>query len=217
MEQILSIPLDFKARIGMMNPGNTITILNKLIEVYKHTKMFKFLHIPIQSGNDEILKSMNRRYSVQDFVNVVDAFRREIPEITISTDIIAGFPSETEQQFEDSLAIVKKIKPDVINISRYAERDGTIAAKMKQLSTNTLKDRSRRMTKLHRQISYENNKKWLGWNGKILIDEKGTNDSWVGRNYCYKPVVVNGNFKLGDEIDVEIKGHTSFYLRGLLC
>ena len=214
MGQILSIPLDFKVRIGMMNPGNTMAILDELIEIYKNPKMFKFLHIPLQSGNNEILKLMNRKYAVEDFIRIVEAFRKEIPEITISTDMIVGFPSETEQQFNDSLGIIKKTKPDVINISRYAARDGTIAAKMKQLSTNMLKDRSRRMTGLHRHISYDNNKKWLGWKGKILIDEKGKYDSWIGRNYCYKPVVVKGNFKLGDEIDVKITDTTNFDLRG---
>ena len=214
LENILSIPLDFKLRVWMMNPGNTLTALDGLIETYKNPKMFKFLHIPVQSGNNDILKLMNRKYTVEDFVRVADAFRKEIPEITISTDIIVGFPSETEDQFKDSLNLIKKIGPDVLNLSRYAARDGTIAAKMKQNSTNTLKQRSRTMTELYRKIALENNKKWLGWDGNILIDEKGTDDSWIGRNYCYKPVIVKGNFKLGDEIGVKIFDTTAFDLRG---
>ena len=185
LEQILSVPMDFKVRVGMMNPGNTIAILDELIDIYKNPKMFKFLHIPLQSGNNDILKLMNRKYTVEDFINTVEAFRKEIPEITISTDMIVGFPPETEQQFQDSSNIIKKIKPDVLNLSRYAVREGTIAARMKQLSTNTLKRRSRIMTSLYREIAYENNRKWLNWEGTILIDEKGKNDSWIGRNYCY--------------------------------
>ncbi|MDP3765306.1 MAG: tRNA (N(6)-L-threonylcarbamoyladenosine(37)-C(2))-methylthiotransferase [Nanoarchaeota archaeon] len=213
LEQILSVPMDFKVRVGMMNPGNTLAILSELIEIYKHPKMFKFLHIPLQSGNNEILKLMNRKYTIDEFVAVVEAFRKEIPEITISTDIIVGFPSETEQHFEDSLNLLKKIKPDVLNLSRYAIREGTIAAKMKQLATNTLKQRSRIMASLHHGIALESNKKWLNWNGKILIDERGKFDSWIGRNYCYRPVVVKGDFKLGDEIDVKITNVTEFDLR----
>ena len=213
IEQILTIPIDFRLRIGMMNPGNTLSVLDELIEIYKNPKMFKFLHIPIQSGNNQVLKLMNRRYSVEDFIIIVEAFRKEIPEITISTDMIVGFPSETEEQYEDSLAMIKKIKPDVLNLSRYAAREGTIAAKMKQLATNTLKERSRRMTELYRKTAFDNNQKWIGWKGKILIDEKGKHDSWIGRNYCYKPVVVKGDFKLGDEVDVEIFDATSFDLR----
>ncbi|MBI2657000.1 tRNA (N(6)-L-threonylcarbamoyladenosine(37)-C(2))-methylthiotransferase [Candidatus Woesearchaeota archaeon] len=215
LNQILSIPLDFKLRLGMMNPANTNPVLDELIEVYKNEKMFKFLHVPVQSGNNEILKLMNRQYKVEDFIDVVEAFRKEIPEITISTDIIVGFPSETVQQFEDTINLIKKIRPDVLNLSRYAEREGTIAAKMKQLSTNTLKQRSRIITNLFRQIALEKNEKWLDWQGKILIDEKGKNDSWIGRNYCYKPVVVKGDFKLGDEVDVKIVDATSFDLRGV--
>ena len=214
LDQILSIPLDFKVRVGMMNPGNTISILDELIRIYKHPKMFKFLHIPLQSGSDEVLKLMNRRYSVEDFIKIVKAFKAEIPEITISTDMIVGFPSETEAQFDESLKILKRVRPDVVNLSRYASREGTMAAKMKQLATNTLKERSKIMTKVYRETAAENNKRWIGWKGKILIDEKGKNDSWVGRNYCYKPVIVKGDFKLGDEIDVRIHDATSFDLRG---
>ena len=214
MGQILSVPVDFKVRIGMMNPGNTITMLDELIEIYKNPKMFKFLHVPVQAGNNEILKSMNRRYSVEDFINVVEAFRKEIPKITISTDVIVGFPSETEGQFQDSLKLIEKITPDILNISRYAPREGTIAAKMKQLSTNELKRRSRLMTELFRKIAYENNKKWLGWQGKILIDEIGKNNSWIGRNDYYKPVIVRGDFKLGDDVEAKVFNATTFDLRG---
>jgi len=214
LENILSIPLEFKVRLGMMNPGNTIAVLDELINIYKNPKMFKFLHIPLQSGNNEILKVMNRKYITEDFVNIVETFKKEIPEINISTDVIVGFPSETEKQFEDSLNIIKKIRPDVLNLSRYAAREDTIAARMEQHSTNTLKQRSRIMTSLYRQIALENNKKWLNWQGKVLIDEIGKHDSWIGRNYCYKPVIVKGNLALGDEIEVKIFDATSFDLRG---
>ena len=214
LEQVLSIPIEFKLRLGMMNPGNTITILNRLIDIFRNDKMFKFLHIPVQSGNDRILKLMNRRYCVGDFVNVVARFRKEIPEITLSTDMIVGFPSETQEQFEESMDLIRKIKPDAINLSRYAARDGTIASRMKQIPTNIQKHRSREMTKLYHEISLEKNRKWLGWKGKILIDEKGKYDSWVGRNYCYKPVIVRGDYKLGDEVDVRINDFAIFDLRG---
>src|SRR3989338_4218577 len=214
MKNILSVPMDFKVRIGMMNPGNTITMVDELIEIYKHPKTFKFLHIPVQAGNNEVLKAMNRRYSAIDFVKIVETFRKEIPEITIATDMIVGFPSETEQQFQDSMELLRKIKPDVLNLSRYAAREGTIAAKMKQHSTNELKRRSRLMTDLYRKTAYLTNKKWVGWDGNILIDEKGKHNSWIGRNYCYKPVVVRGNFKIGDELKVKITDATTFDLRG---
>src|SRR3989344_9042983 len=214
MKNILSVPMDFKVRIGMMNPGNTITMLDDLIEVYKHPKMFKFLHIPVQAGNNDVLKAMNRRYSAEDFIKIVEAFRKEIPEITISTDIIVGFPSETEAQFNDTLRLMEKTRPDIINISKYAVREGTSAATMKQHPADELKRRSKLVMGLHRKIAHENNRKWIGWQGKILIDEKGKDNSWIGRNYCYKHILIKGNFKLGDEFDVKITDATTFDLRG---
>ena len=189
-------------------------MINELIKIYKHPKTLKFLHIPVQAGNNEVLKAMNRKYSVENFMKIVETFRKEIPEITIATDMIVGFPSETEQQFQDSMELLRKIKPDVLNLSRYAAREGTIAAKMKQHSTNELKRRSRLMTDLYRKTAYLTNKKWVGWDGNILIDEKGKHNSWIGRNYCYKPVVVRGNFKIGDELKVKITDATTFDLRG---
>jgi len=213
LEQILSIPADFKLRLGMMNPGNTITILRKLIDIYKNPKMYKFLHIPAQSGNNEILKLMNRRYDAGTFVEIVNEFREEIPEISISTDIIVGFPSETDEQFNDTMNLLKEIKPDALNLSMYKEREGTIAAKMKQMPERFRKERSRIMTGEFRKIQMENNRKWIGWEGKVLINEKGKNNSWIGRNYCYKPVVLRGDYKLGDEADVKIADVTKFDLR----
>ena len=217
MEQILSVPMDFKVRIGMMNPGNTIPVLDKLIEIYKHPKMFKFLHIPVQAGNNEVLKAMNRKYSAEEFIKIAEDFRKEIPEITISTDVIVGFPSETEEQFNDTLKLIEKTRPDIINISKYALREGTLAAKMKQHLSNELKRRSKLMMELHRKIARENNKKWVGWEGKALIDEKSKEGSWIGRNYCYKHILLKGNFKLGDELDARINDSTTFDLNGEIC
>jgi len=217
MKNILSVPMDFKVRIGMMNPGNTITMVDELIEIYKHPKMFKFLHIPVQAGNNDVLKLMNRRYKVEEFIEIINAFRKEIPEITISTDIIVGFPSETEMQFNDTLRLIEKTRPDIINISRYALRQGTVAAKMMLHPIIELKRRAKLMMELHRKIAFENNKKWVGWRGEIIIDEKGREDSWIGRNYCYKHIILKGNFKLGDELDIKIGDSTTFDLRGEKC
>ena len=214
LESVLSVPVDYKLRLGMMNPGNTINVLDKLIEVYKHEKMFKFIHIPVQSGNDEVLRKMNRRYPVETFYEIVNKFREEIPEINISTDIIVGFPSETEDQFNDTMELVKKVKPDVLNRAGYAIREGTIAAKMDQVPGDVIKQRTRKLTFEFKRIVEMNNKKWLGWNGKVLIDEVNKDGSFVARNYCYKPVILKGNYKLGDEVEVEIVRTTTFALIG---
>ncbi len=113
LEEVCSIEGDFFVRIGMGNPKHFKNYTKELIQAFKHPKMFKFLHIPAQSGNNQILEAMNRGYTVEEFENIVQEFRKEIPNITISTDIIVGFPDETNEQFQDSVNLIKKIKPEV--------------------------------------------------------------------------------------------------------
>ncbi len=213
LNKITKLKGDFKLRLGMSNPNNVLPILDKLIKVYSSDKIFKFLHIPVQSGNNKVLKAMNRYYTVNDFKKIIKEFRKAFPRITISTDIICGFPTETEEQFNDSLKLIKEIKPDVLNISRFWPRPGTKAEKMPQIPSWITKERSKKLTKLFNKIALENNKKWINWQGKILIDEKGKNNTWIGRNLYYKPVIVKGNYKLGQEINVKIKSVTAYDLR----
>lgn len=215
MNNILKIDKKFLIRIGMMNPSHLIDILELMIEVYKNNKVFKFLHVPVQSGNNEILELMKRNYTTDDFKKIINEFRKNIPNITISTDIIVGFPTETEQQFNDSLNLIKEIKPDVLNISRFRARPMTEAAKMEcQVDGGTSKNRSRLLTHIFANISRMNNEKWLDWEGEILIDEKGKQETWIGRNFAYKPVIVKGDLKLGDIVRVRIKNITPYDLRG---
>jgi len=215
VDNITSIDKKFFVRIGMMNPMHLLDVLEPMIEVYKNDKLFKFLHIPVQSGNDEILKLMKRKYTVDDFKRIVREFRKNIPNFTLSTDIICGFPTETEEQFNDSLNLIKEIKPDVLNISRFQARPGTEAFKMEgQIEGGVTKNRSRLLTDIFTNISRMSNEKWINWEGSILIDEKGKHDTWVGRNFAYKPVIVRGDVKLGDKVKVKIKNITPYDLRG---
>ncbi|MBS3098082.1 tRNA (N(6)-L-threonylcarbamoyladenosine(37)-C(2))-methylthiotransferase [Candidatus Woesearchaeota archaeon] len=214
LNNILEINKDFFVRIGMMNPSNVLPILDPLVEIYKNKKIFKFLHIPVQSGNNKILRLMNRNYTVDDFKKIANRFREAIPNITISSDIICGFPTETEEQFKDSLNLIKEIKPDVLNISRFMARPGTKAAHMEgQIAGGVSKDRSRLLTDIFGNIARMQNEKWLDWEGEVLIDEIGKNDSFIGRNFAYKPVIVKGDFKLGDIVNVRIRSVTSYDLR----
>ena len=198
----------------MLNPNHVIEFLDELIEIYKSDKIFKFLHIPVQSGNNEILKAMKRKYTVEQFKEIIDKFKKEIPEITIATDIICGFPGETEEQFYDSLELIKQIKPSVLNISRFWPRPKTKAAEMEnQIHSKETKKRSTLMTDIFHNIARMQNERWLGWQGDVLIDEKGKDETWIGRNFAYKPVIVEGNYKLGDIVNVKIKKVTPFDLR----
>ena len=127
--------------------------------------------------------------------------------------MIVGFPTETELQFQDSLHLIQEVKPDVLNIARFSARPNTVAARMKQFPDRIKKERSRALTELFINIALKQNKKWMGWEGKIIIDEYGKNNTMIGRNFAYKPVIVKENYNLGDEVDVKIKDVTAYDLR----
>ena len=145
LKKIISLPGNFKIRIGMINPKYAKIYLNELIEIYKHEKVIKFLHIPVQSGSDKVLKLMKRQYKVKDFLEIVEKFRKEIPNICISTDIIVGFPNESHEDFEKTIVLVKKTKPDVLNISKFSPMPRTEAAKLKKLPSQIVKERSKKL------------------------------------------------------------------------
>jgi MiaB-like tRNA modifying enzyme len=215
LNQILDkVPGNYKIRLGMINPRHIMNIIDDLLPIYQDKRMFKFLHIPVEAGNNEILGKMERKYNVHEFKEIINKFRRYVKDITIATDMIIGFPTETELQFQDSLHLLQDIKPDVINISRFSARPNTKASRMKQVHGNIKKERSRTLTDLYLSIALKQNKKWIGWSGKIIIDEIGTNNTLVGRNFAYKPVIVKGKFNLGQEVIVKIKNCSAYDLKG---
>jgi len=213
LEEVASVEGKFHIRVGMMNPNHAIEVLDDLIDVYKNKKVYKFLHVPVQSGDDEVLKRMNRHYSVEDFRKVVFSFRDEIPDVTIATDIICGFPGEGEEAFRKSMDLVEEVKPDILNISMFFPRPMTQASGMRPLPGWKVKERSRAISKLFREIRVEKNKSWLNWRGEVLIDERGKNGSWIGRNFAYKPIVVKSSKGLlGKFLTVQVKSVHPTYL-----
>jgi len=153
---------------------------------------------------------------VEEFLKIVDVFESEIPDITISTDIICGFPGETDEQFEGSIDLIKEIKPDVLNISRFAPRIRTRAYYMEnQVHGNVAKERSRILTGIHNNIARLKNEKWLGWKGLVFVSEK--KEDWIARNYTYKPIVIKSDEDLlGKEVEVKITKIQPHYLIGEL-
>lgn len=203
----------FFMRVGMMNPCHAMGMLDRLIEAYKDERVFKFLHLPVQSGDDKVLRLMNRPYTAEDFKTIISSFRREIPQITIATDIICGFPGEDEEAFQRSLGLIEEIKPDVLNISKFFPRPRTPAERMEQIPAQEMKERSLRLSTVFRRICHEKNRAWLHWKGEIIVDEKGKDDSWVGRNFAYKPIVVKSRKKLlGKFLQVQVKKAFPTYL-----
>lgn len=207
------IERDFMIRIGMMNPMYMPRIRDGLLRSFENTRVFKFLHIPVQSGSNRVLKEMKRGHTSQVFRDANDKFRKKFGRFTISTDIIVGFPSESDEDFEETVDLIKETRPDVINLSRYSARPGTKAAKMTQLDVSEVKRRSKVVYELAKNIINERNVEWMGWRGEVLFDE--SSDGIIkGRNFAYKPVVVGENVKLGQKIKVEIIKATPYGLYG---
>ncbi len=216
LESACKIDGKFFIRVGMMNPLHFKKIdLHQLIEAYKHEKVFKFLHLCLQSGSDKVLRIMRRGYTAKDFLFYVEEFRKEIPEITLLTDIIVGHPGEDEKDFKATLNVVKKVKPDLVNISKFGARPGTLAANMEQINPKIIDERSRILHHLVRRIGLRNNEKWLGWEGEIIIDEEVDN-AIEGRNFAYKPIVIKEKINLGNFVGVKIIDAKPNYLVGIL-
>ena len=209
---------DFHVRVGMMTPNLVTDILDDLIAAFKNNKIFKFLHLPVQSGDDTVLSYMRRFYKVQDFREDLKTFRMVFPKATLVTDIICGFPGETREAFENTLKLINEVKPDIVNVSKFFARPHTAAAAMREafVEPAEIKRRSTKAARLTRQIALERNQRWINWSGEVLIDEKGkVPGSWIGRNFAYKPITVKSSANLlGKTLQVKVMETFSTHLAG---
>ena len=213
---ISEIPEEFMLRVGMMNPMYMPRIRDDLIKAYNNDKVFKFIHIPVQCGSNKVLNDMKRGHTAETFRDIVNKIRSQFKDFTISTDIIVGFPTETEEDFQKTVDLLDEIKPDVVNLSKYSARPGTDAAELKQIDAVEVKRRSKMIFEQISKISIENNKKWIGWKGKVLFDEK-TDEGIKGRNFAYKPIFVKDDVDIGQSHTVEITDVTVSTLLGKIA
>jgi MiaB-like tRNA modifying enzyme len=203
LTQIVKIKEQFKIRLGMMNPEHAHHYINDLTTIYKDPKFFKFIHMPVQSGSDYVLKQMNRNHTVRDFINSARIFKSQFPFSTLSTDIIVGFPTESEKDFDRTVEMLEYAKPDIVNISRFGSRFGTESATLTPLDSKIVRERSRTLHHITKQISLRNNKEWIGWSGEVLVDEKVKN-AFIARNFAYKPVLIREELPIGKIVFVKI-------------
>ena len=220
LKALCNVKRDFKIRVGMMTPNLAKNILEDLIQAFENEKIFKFLHLPVQSGDDKILKRMRRLYAVEDFKDIVNAFRAKFPEATIATDVICGFPSESKEAFERTLRLIENVQPGIVNVSKFFARPKTTAADMHEdfVSSQEIKRRSGLTAKLTKEVASERNQRWVGWTGEVLVDEVGkVSGSWIGRNFAYKPIVLKNSGSddlIGKIFHVKIVKAFGTYLEG---
>ena len=210
---VSEIDQKFFIRVGMMNPMYMPKIRDGLLKSFESSKVFKFLHIPVQSGSNQVLNDMKRGHTEQTFRDITQQFRKKFDKFTISTDIIVGFPTETEEDFEQTLKLLEETKPDIVNLSRYSQRPGTDAAEMNQIDVIEVKRRSKIAYELINKISEENNRNWIGWQGQVTFDEEHEGQI-RGRNFAYKPIFVKEKPRIGQISNVKIIDTTTHSLIG---
>jgi threonylcarbamoyladenosine tRNA methylthiotransferase CDKAL1 len=215
INNLCSIDKRFMVRVGMMTPNSIFPIFDGLLGAFKGEKVYKFLHIPVQSGSDEVLTRMRRRYTIGEFKMLITQFREEIPGIGIATDVICGFPGETEEQFRESLSLVEWLRPDMLNRSRFWPRPGTEAAGIAdQFPSRVTKDRSRLLDEIWWRVNSDMNRTWVGWEGEVLLDKIGHSGFKEGRTSTYKAVVLKTRRRLGDSVKVRVTEAAKGYLIG---
>jgi threonylcarbamoyladenosine tRNA methylthiotransferase CDKAL1 len=218
LEAITSLEGNFRVRVGMMTPNLVTPFLTQLIEAFRNEKMFKFVHLPVQSGDNEVLRRMRRFYTAEEFKETVAAFRKALPRVTVSTDIICGFPGETMEAFQNTLNLITHVRPDIVNVSKFFARPKTAAWEMRSEAVDKaeIKRRSTEAAKSAKQISLTQNLLWMDWMGEILVDEKGkVEGTWVGRNFAYKPIALKSSTDLlGKTLNVKVSKVFATHLAG---
>lgn len=181
-------------------------------------KVCKLIHLPLQSGSSKVLKTMNRKYTKEQYLELVANMKKKIPDLTLSTDIIVGFAGETEEDFEDTLDIVKKVGFEQVYMFIYSIREGTPGARMeKQIPEEIKHKRFDKLKALVEKQIEENNKKYIGTIQKILVEGKSKNNesTYTGRTDSNKVVILEGTDELiGKVIDVKVISEHMWYLKG---
>lgn len=213
LKNITSIPEKFRVRVGMMNPSQAKLITPELVEAFNDGKIYKFLHLPVQSGNDKVLEDMGRNYRAKDFKKIVKSFRKKFPNLYLATDVIVGFPGESEEAFRDSCELIEKIRPDKVNLTRFTPMPRTRAKEMNQIRSEEKKRRSKKMTKILQELSYEKNRDHVGWEAKGLVTKKGKKGGYVARLPNYKPIIVE-EADLGKFLQIKVTEAEPTYLKG---
>lgn len=205
-------------RLGMFNPNLVLESIDDIVDIMTSAHYFKFFHIPLQSGSDRILESMARQYTVDQWKMITGRILQRVPRATIATDIIVGFPGESNDDFNLTLELLESVRPSVINISKYGDRPGTQASRStEKVDTSIKKARSRQLSDFVYKMVTEENEAWIGWSGTVLVTESGSKGGVVCRNSAYKPIVVHEDLEFGTHVDVEVVSAHRTHLTAQTC
>jgi len=218
---LAQVPGDYKLRLGMGNPRHLRQYKDALLECFHDDRVYRFLHLPVQSGSPSVLQGMNRKHTVEDYRDFALELLEKFPLFTLSTDLIVGFPGETEKDFEQTLELLKETRPSVCNITRFVARPGTPAARLEQTNASDCPaipdsvkhQRSALLFGTFQKIAQENNQLWLGKECRVVCEKQGHREgTTIARNSAYKPVAMQGDFAPGQVLQVRITGAEPFAL-----
>ena len=213
IKEVANLDGNFRIRVGMMHPKNIFDDVDELIDAFKLPNVYKFIHLPVQTGSNKVLKEMNRRHTIEEYLDFVKKIRNSIPEITLATDIIVGYPTETDEDFQKTIDLLEEIKPNLIHLSKYRHREGALSSSLEEIPHSLMKQRSKKLSEIKEKITNDENKHLLGNVLNILIVQKGSKGGYIGKSDSYLPVVVD-NAEIGTFIKVKITKTTSTYLIG---
>lgn len=215
LNRLSQIEGDYRIRVGMMNPKSLIGQLDEVIASFKNNeKIYKFLHLPIQTGSPKVLEEMNRLHTLEEYKTILNRFRSEIPDLSLATDIIVGYPTETDEDFQKTIDLLYEIKPDIIHISKYMHRPTAKSNSLPEIEHSVMKERSHRINEVKTEVMLENNKQLEGSIQKVLITSKGSSGGFVGYTNSYKNVIVD-DVDLGTFVDVKIVEAKRTYLESV--
>ncbi len=211
IKEILQIKADFRLKLGMMGPKWANLMVKDKDFPLEDERLYNFFHIPVQSGDSDILKKMNREGTKEEFEEAVYLLRKRLGEVLISTDIIVGFPGEKEESFKKTLGMVERVRPHIINTTRFSIREGLSLED--SISPEIKKERSRKLNQLTKKIKREDNEKELGKEKKVLISSK--REDYISRDEKGKAILLKEG-KVGNFSKVKVEGIKDGYLTGKL-
>ncbi|SHM62126.1 radical SAM protein [Fibrobacter sp. UWB7] len=225
---------NYRIRLGMGNPRHVLGYQEALLDCFTDDRIYKFIHIPVQSGSENVLKAMNRRHTARDYATLAHAFTERFRKFTLSTDLIVGYPGETDADFNDTLKLLKETRPTVCNITRFVARPGTVAAHLESTINSahleasnserlapaplavpdTVKhERSAILAEAFQQIAIENNSEWIGDECTVVTEKQGYRaGTTIARNEAYRPVALQGTFPAGQTLRVRVTDAEPFAL-----
>jgi threonylcarbamoyladenosine tRNA methylthiotransferase CDKAL1 len=214
LREVAEVPGDVEVRVGMMSPQTLGPILEPYLAALAAPRFYRFLHLPVQSGSDRVLDAMRRGYRIEEFRRQVHAARARFPDLALSTDVIVGFPGETEEDHRGTEELIAEVGPEMVNVTRFSPRPGTPAAHLPTVGPGIAKRRSRELAELRRRVARDRLERWIGHRGSARVVEFGPGSSSVARLPNYLPVVLDERPSLGSTVDVRVDGSRSTYLVG---